>query len=334
MFENFISLGYYCGVAASMSKLGIRSYSGPFDWYISDFKGVIQCLQNDFYDFLNKKNLRMTDEKNVFEDIKYQFRFNHEIRTDFETDYEMIHRKYLRRIDIFKNHIQRETCFIRAIKNYEEFKYIKNNLESIKEVVKKYNQTNDIIYIVSNSVISDIFERGGVHPFYFVDFFYSAVNKRELRALFDSNTELQNFCIQNFDENKRNKNLVFDLQQQNLQLEISAYRYELLDGIDKIDTERINIPKKIIIYGAGKIGKKFYQKIGNKCEVLFFVDGNPQTDFYCGTRIIKYEEFEGDRFSQIPIIITPCYEFQSIYANLIKKYGEMNIVPLSSFFWL
>lgn len=39
--------------------------------------------------------------------------------------------------------------------------YIKNNLESIKEVVKKYNKKNDIIYIVSNSVISDIFERGG-----------------------------------------------------------------------------------------------------------------------------------------------------------------------------
>ena len=61
----------------------------------------------------------MTDEKNVFEDIKYQFRFNHEIRTDFEADYEVIHSKYLRRIDIFKNHIKRETCFISAIKNYE-----------------------------------------------------------------------------------------------------------------------------------------------------------------------------------------------------------------------
>lgn len=69
-------------------------------------------------------------------------------------------------------------------------------------------------------------------------------------------------------------------------------------------------------------------------KFFFFVDGNPQADFYCGTRIIKDEEFEGDRFSQIPIIITPCYEYQLIYANLIKKYGEMNIVPLSSFFWL
>lgn len=126
--------------------------------------------------------------------------------------------------------------------------------------------------------------------------------------------------------------MVFDLQQQNQRLEISAYKYDLLDGIDKIDTEKLNISKKIIIYGAGRIGKKFYKKVGNKSEILFFIDKDPQADFYCGTRIIRCEEFEGERYSQIPIIITPCYEFQSIYLNLTKKYGEMNLVPVSRFF--
>ena len=49
MFDNFISLGSYCGAAASMSKLGIRSVSGPFDWIISsDLKSVVSCLENDF----------------------------------------------------------------------------------------------------------------------------------------------------------------------------------------------------------------------------------------------------------------------------------------------
>ena len=61
MFEKFISLGWYCGTAAAMSKLGIRSFSGPFDWYQSDFSGVLNCLDNDFDDFLEKKNLVQLD---------------------------------------------------------------------------------------------------------------------------------------------------------------------------------------------------------------------------------------------------------------------------------
>lgn len=34
-FSNFVSLGYICPVAASMSKYGLRSWSGPFDWLIT-----------------------------------------------------------------------------------------------------------------------------------------------------------------------------------------------------------------------------------------------------------------------------------------------------------
>lgn len=68
MFENFISLGYYCGVAASMSKLGIRSCSGPFDWYISEFQGVLECIENDFGDFLDVNNLEVVSNGTAFED--------------------------------------------------------------------------------------------------------------------------------------------------------------------------------------------------------------------------------------------------------------------------
>lgn len=32
MFDSFISLGFFCGTAASMSGHGLRSFSGPFDW--------------------------------------------------------------------------------------------------------------------------------------------------------------------------------------------------------------------------------------------------------------------------------------------------------------
>lgn len=42
-YTNYISLGYFCGVAQDLEKLGLRSYSAPFDWGISSFAGVIMA---------------------------------------------------------------------------------------------------------------------------------------------------------------------------------------------------------------------------------------------------------------------------------------------------
>lgn len=63
IFSNFISLGYFCSVALELERLGYRNFSNPFDWLISDFKGVLELIENDFENFLsmqylfqNKKN--------------------------------------------------------------------------------------------------------------------------------------------------------------------------------------------------------------------------------------------------------------------------------------
>lgn len=66
MYENFISLGWYCGTANSMSKLRIRSYSGPFDWYFSSLQNVLECMDNNFIDFLYKKTCQFIIRKSCF----------------------------------------------------------------------------------------------------------------------------------------------------------------------------------------------------------------------------------------------------------------------------
>ena len=63
MFENFISLGGMCTVAAALSKNGLRSTSGPFDWLISPLESVITLLENDFRDFIEKENLIIDKER-------------------------------------------------------------------------------------------------------------------------------------------------------------------------------------------------------------------------------------------------------------------------------
>ena len=156
LFDNYISLGYYCGVAASMSKMGIRCTSGPFDWYISgEFKGVLSCLENDFSDFLCKDNLEVTNAGTSITNTKYLFHMGHEIKNSFEQDYESINEKYMRRIKCFREQIKQRTCFIRVIYNVKELRYILENQAFINDIIKKFNIDNEIIYIVAKSIFGD-----------------------------------------------------------------------------------------------------------------------------------------------------------------------------------
>ena len=40
-----------------MSLSGLRSFSGPFDWIVSDFQSVLKMIESDFDDFMNKDNI-------------------------------------------------------------------------------------------------------------------------------------------------------------------------------------------------------------------------------------------------------------------------------------
>lgn len=325
MFENFISLGYYCGVAASMSKLGIRSCSGPFDWYISEFQGVLECIENDFGDFLDVNNLEVVSNGTAFEDKKYNFYLGHEIKVSFERDWETIYRKYMGRINAFKEQIKKKTCFMRAVRDREELLYIKNNMQHINRIIKKQNAENEIVYIVSNR-ISD--NNDLLYPYFAVDSSYEGRRIEEIRKLFDDNTDLQAFCKENFDEKKRYQNMVFDLQKENKRIE---YRYWLITKIETIDYNIVHIPEEMIIYGTGTIGKAFYHKVKNKCRILFFMDANPAESSYEGIPVIFKNRMDRKYFNTA-IIVTPCYEYQEIKEGLVNLYGDLNIVALTDFF--
>ena len=63
VFSNFISLGSACQTASSMEKYGLRSWSGPFDWLVTDsLQWVLHYMETDFADFLKKENLERCQE--------------------------------------------------------------------------------------------------------------------------------------------------------------------------------------------------------------------------------------------------------------------------------
>lgn len=153
MFDYCISLGSYCAVALSMQRYGLRSSRGPFDWCVSNLESIIKVMDTDFIDFMDRKNLYIAPgDKLIFVDEKYGFRFNHDIDSDFEKEYDNIHNKYMRIVNKFLNNISSPTCFIRSVQSLKEVEYINYNNDMIRSVIKKRNPNNDIIFLKSSSI--------------------------------------------------------------------------------------------------------------------------------------------------------------------------------------
>lgn len=94
-FESFVSLGTECPVAASMSKYGLRSWSGVFDWLVTEsLPWVLYYIENDFEGFLEKEDLEMIqDDPKRFKNKSNGFKFLHE-EEPFQEEYEKIKKKY------------------------------------------------------------------------------------------------------------------------------------------------------------------------------------------------------------------------------------------------
>lgn len=350
MFSSFISLGYYCGVAASMSRYGFRSASGPFDWFISDFRGIMHCLDNDFCDFLKKGSLVLEDNDNrIFKDKSKGFWFPHDVKTSLEDEYDEIYSKYMRRVDNFRKEIRNGVCFIRAVKDTAEVKYIVNNKEYINSIIKRANPSNEIIFLISRCVtILPDFD----FKYYKLNiYFYPRYVEGALRCLFDTNKDFVSYCIANFDESVRKDNLIFDLQtetkrlgqgysrieldrivmcaieQAYKQIWINETRCQRLLSIAKTDFDRIRLPDRVVIYGAGDIGKLFYDKIKGKCTVRCFIDANSLENTYDGVPIVPLKHFSSEENETV--IVIPTYDFDDISEKLKSADGiKSMIVPM------
>ena len=78
-YSNFISLGYFCGVADDLRKLGLRSVAYPFDWCLTDFKGIIELIDTRFVGFLDYQNMEQSVRvRHHYRDSKFGVFFFHD----------------------------------------------------------------------------------------------------------------------------------------------------------------------------------------------------------------------------------------------------------------
>ena len=165
-YAHYISLGYFCEVAQDLEKLGLREFSSPFDWVISDFPAVIKAIENGFDGFLNYENLSQNVAcRGHYYESKYHFYSFHDFSPykSLKEQYQGVKEKYVRRINRFLKEIKSPTLFVKYISSENldssgksiELNWIEQNYQYIQDVLKKYNEGNDILFIGDETVVSE-----------------------------------------------------------------------------------------------------------------------------------------------------------------------------------
>ena len=254
LYKYCVSLGWFCGTASSLSRLGLRSTSGPFDWYFSDFASVIQVIHTHFSDFLLKENL-MLESDEVFTDKKYGFVYPHDLQSDLEKEYDAIYEKYKRRSERFLEMIKSPTLFFRAVRDEREVEYINSNWVCINSVLKEFNEKNEVVYLTILGM-PELCEDVNSYRLDIEEYEYNTFG---MRHLFENSDLLVKYCRSLLDPDIVRHNLIVDYSN-NAQKATAAYVHFLIEnnenGIEeKILSEfRITQDDTLYIWGAGKYG--------------------------------------------------------------------------------
>jgi len=160
-FSNIVPIGFFCGVAQELERIGLRNCAYPIDWLITELEPLIDCISCNFMDFLNLKYLEkdLTEKEQkytyVVQNTKYHIKFFHDFQKgiSIEDQLQDVTEKYDRRIQRFyKNISEQPTLFIRYIKNEAEWKYIEEHYQEILNWLKSYHPNHEIIYIINDDV--------------------------------------------------------------------------------------------------------------------------------------------------------------------------------------
>lgn len=286
-YVHCFSLGWFCGTATILGKMGLRARSGPFDWYLSNYSGVLKQIGNNFADFMNKDNLKVDEDNNkAFYDTKYDFYCNHDIITDFDTEFDDIKKRYYRRANNFINCIAEPSVFFRTIRDRDEVEYINRNWKYADDLLKSFNSKNRIIYVTNAELVGLTQE---------VESYRLSIKcwirkTYEMRHLFDTNPDLIRLCSGLIDEKEIEANKEFDFSK-NTQKAVAGYVNkcvkENIDNIEDCILKKLGASKKegIYLWGAGGFGIPLAEYLRDKgVSILGIID-----NYHCGEKITGFD---------------------------------------------
>jgi hypothetical protein len=85
--KTFVSLGNYCITSNILKDYNIKIESYPFDWMVSCLDNIIDCIENNFENFLDKNNyllINSNQTKNLYYFNNTNSLFNNSILSDHQ----------------------------------------------------------------------------------------------------------------------------------------------------------------------------------------------------------------------------------------------------------
>ncbi len=153
-----------------------------------------------------------------------------------------------------------------------------------------------------------------------------------MSTLFDNQNELLQYCRKNLEEFRICRNRIFDLEKRlvkaRTEQEKSNCRYRTLLRICQSDFRTITLPKDIIIYGIGNVGKTFYKNIKNKCQIKYFVETYPQEKVYEDIPIISLDEIEP--CEDAIFVVSAMYDYERIRCSIEERVINAKVFPLDA----
>jgi hypothetical protein len=316
-----------------MGRYGLRSFSGPFDWYFThDFASVIDCIRTDFREFLVKENLQVVaDKPQEFIDGHYKMHFNHDVKEDFETEFPAIREKYMRRVDRLRDQLKTRTiCFLRAVTSQREIEYIEKNRDRIERTLKFANKKNGSLFLVPSYLQVPVdfpaYERIDIYG-------YDGNSRTALRSLMDSNEPMIQRLQRSIPKETHLENLVFDMKNESKipdavsrrsmergfmekfgkQVKETREAYQKFEqAVLLLNTHYDRVPwtKNVALYGFGERSRAVFRKIRDLTHVSCFIDMTPPQDTWEGTPILRPQDYvsTGDE----TIIVFPTYAWNAI----------------------
>lgn len=315
MFDYFVSLGMSCPTAASMSKYGLRAFSGPFDWLITeDFSQILYFIESDFDGFLQPENLELnTNGEQGFIDKSCGFIFLHER----DADYFEVKEKYNRRISRFIELSQNKTCFLRSITSAHELEYIKNHVQYIQNTIKKRNKESEIVFLLKNDLrMPD----GLPFRYYYMPGVYGGRSRQLLRSWFDGATDFLEFCGNNYSGCSILKNIAIDRANEEHPLVLAERRYHTLTTLLSHDFSKNILPERTAIYGAGMLGKQLCTRIRDLTQIECFIDRSKGGLEFHGIPIVALRDLTDVHGATI--IVSTSYDFEAIRENMREHLGS------------
>lgn len=329
-FENCISLGYYCATATAMAKNGLRSFSGPFDWYVSDLESVLDVINTDFIYFMQKENLKVKEDNPlVFTDTKYGFICSHDIQNNFEQEYHNIYIKYNRRAARFMEATKSPTCLFRIVKSNEEVEYINKNAIYINDVIKKNNPNNEIVFLKMKSlnIINANFKQ------FDLDISGYYVYRHWMRCLFEKSKDLIDYISSDyFNKDRIRKNREYDYKNQILNKKPEYVIEKMMQENEKINEIVKKLAcKTVYLWGAGYYGKIINEYLlKHNVYIKAFIDNDDNK--VNGKTIVSPKQIDKENNAIIIISIANMDVSREIKKQIVVEKIDCKVVTFEDLF--